>query len=73
MSKKSPFKNQDKRVEYDNIIYLINTEENTAGVISLKGKDRHIIIPCSINHESKEYYVTSIFDSSYYYSMFNQS
>ena len=57
---KSPFENQDKRVEYDDIIYLINPDENTASVIGIKENVHKVNIPTSINHKSKEYNVISI-------------
>ena len=57
---KSPFENHDESVEYDDIIYLINPEENTASIFGSKRKFQKIIISMSISHKSKEYYVTSI-------------
>ena len=52
---------QNQIVYYDNIAYLINEEENTAGVFNSEGSHaQKIIIPRSIEHGSKKYDVTSI-------------
>ena len=50
------------------IEYSKNEEETTAGVIGYQSSATEIIIPRSINHESKEYIVTSISVGAFYYS-----
>ena len=50
MIRKRPFENQNERVEYDDIIYLINTNENTASAIGSKENLHKVNIPMSINY-----------------------
>ena len=65
MSVNHPLETQNKTVNYDNINYLINEVENTAGVIDCEQSLNKIIIPRSIKQGSKEYEVTSILDNAF--------
>lgn len=65
MSENKLVGNQNIRVEYDNIIYLINEEENTAGVIGFREIQQHIVIPRSIKRGTKEYNITSILPKAF--------
>ena len=56
---------QDKGIIYNNVIYTIKEEENTASVIGSIPKIYEIFIPCSIMHNAKEYIVTSISENAF--------
>ena len=65
MSEKWLIEIQNKRIEYDNIIYCINEEENEAKIIGCNQNQEKITIPQSINIGSKEYEITSINDNAF--------
>ncbi|KAK8898234.1 hypothetical protein M9Y10_000512 [Tritrichomonas musculus] len=52
--------NNKIKVEYENLIYLINKEEKTSEIIGFYSEIRNILIPRSINYQSQEYIVTAI-------------
>lgn len=60
MSENKLFWNQNIKIEYEYIKYLINEEEKAAGVIGFREIQQHIFIPRSIKIGPKEYNVTSI-------------
>ena len=51
MYKKQSFEIHSEKVEHNNIIYLINEEKRSAGVIGCKKNLDSIIIPQSINQK----------------------
>ena len=59
MSKNQQSNTPRAKVVKDRIVYSINEEEKTSTIISYKPK-REIIIPNTINYETKEYTVTNI-------------
>ena len=54
-----------KKICQNDIIYLINEEEKTAGVFSSLSKDEDIFIPRSIEYGNEEYIVTRIIRGSF--------
>ena len=58
---------QNKIIEYDNVKYLLNEKENTAGIIEYKFELQQIHIPATIKKETKEFNVTRIMEGSLTY------
>lgn len=71
MHRKQLLDTNKKEIEQDGIIYLINEEENTASIISLRYLfcSSRIVIPRTINYESKEFTVISILTESFLHSI----
>lgn len=55
-------------MELNSIIYSINEEEMTAGIIGLNTDINELIIPLLINSESKDYIITSILEGAFSHS-----
>ena len=47
-------------IKQDDLIYSINEDEETVKIVRCQKSNSELIIPSSINHESKKYYVVSI-------------
>ena len=69
MYKKQSFEIHSEKVEHNSIMYLINEEKRSAGVIGCKKNLDNIIIPRSIKQKSKEYNVTIILEDAFKYSL----
>lgn len=58
-----------KKIKQDDITYLLNEEEKTAGVFKYVRKGYHkVYIPRSIHHESKEYVIISILKEAFQFT-----
>ena len=58
-------RSQNKEIKYKDILYSVNTEENTAGVIGCTPNIHQIYIPRTIDQDSKEYDVTIILTNAF--------
>ena len=56
---------ENKIIEYDNIKYLINEEENTAGIIGCEKNLQQVHIPRSIKQGTKEFNITRIMGNAF--------
>ena len=65
MSENSQIDDTNKIVQQGSLTYLINEEEKTASIIQCDNYINSVFIPRSINHEKKEYIVTSISERSF--------
>ncbi|KAK8890751.1 hypothetical protein M9Y10_035536 [Tritrichomonas musculus] len=68
--------NQQKKISTPKVVsndieYLINEEEKTAGIISCKSSEEQLIIPTTIIDNSKEYDITIIFKQAFKFSKIN--
>ena len=58
-------KDKNETVEFDNIIFTINDELKTSCIVRSDSTKEEILIPRSINHNSKEYDITGIFSIAF--------
>ena len=66
MCENQQLKATDVKINNDDLIYLINEQKKTAGVIDNKNAKGDIIIPRSIYYKSNEYIVTSILSQAFH-------
>lgn len=52
-------------VEYKGITYLIDKNNDSAGVLRCQQEIKHFVIPQSITYESKEYIITNILQNAF--------
>ena len=56
-----------KTVEKDGLVYVLDEQNQTAGVYNVNSTEEEILIPKSVFYESKEFIVTAIIENSFYY------
>lgn len=54
-----------KRIQQDDLIYVLDEKEKTAGLLSTKNEKENIFVPRSIFYEKEEFLVTSIIKNSF--------
>lgn len=67
------FSKDQREIEINNLIYLLDEEKQTAFVIGNKSNEKTVFIPKSIEYEEKEFIITKIKEGSFANSTIIQS